>query len=466
MTTLLQAAPLVLLLGLLASGRAGPVVACLLALLATIPAVAVSLPGGAGGVARFLLDETPRALFLGLQPVAVLAGGLLFSLAAAPAGAATAEATPRRIFVMALLAGSFVESVTGFAVGAVFALSALRGMGLAGAPAAAAALLSLNLVPWGGLGPGTMLAAALTGIPLADLSWATALPQAAWLMGLPPLLWFILGKAGVAVPRRDRAAQVGLMTAVAALLLLAARFLPMEVVGIAASGPVLLYALWRLDPPRDPAAWRRATAAIGPWAFLTLCLLLARSWGGAPAWRPYPDLPPVPATHVAIVLWSVSLLLLARRADGFERLRAAMLRLRRPAAALLLYVLLGRWLAGAGAAAALAATLADALGPAAPYAIPPLAVAAGVVTGSNVGSVAALMAVQAGLGAAAGLPAVLAPALHNFAGSSGMVMSFGNTALVCGLLADGTRPPDLWRLLWPALALAALVGWAAIAISG
>ena len=49
--------------------------------------------------------------------------------------------------------GAFMECVTGFAVGAVFALSALRGMGLGGALAAAMALLSLTLIPWGGHRP-------------------------------------------------------------------------------------------------------------------------------------------------------------------------------------------------------------------------------------------------------------------------------------------------------------------------
>ncbi|WP_376092053.1 L-lactate permease [Roseomonas sp. CCTCC AB2023176] len=463
MTFLLQAAPLVLLLGLLASGRVGPVPACLAALAAALPAASVSLPAGTD-LLHFLRAETPRALFLGAQPVAVLAGGLLFSVAAAPSAAAPAALTPRAAYVRAILAGSFVESVTGFAVGAVVALSALRGGGLPGPAAGALALLSLNLVPWGGLGPGTGLAAAVTGIPVAELSWNTALPHAAWFLALLPVTWAVLTRSGVPVPARERAAQAAMHAAVAALLLVSARFLPFEVVGIVATGPVLLLALWRLDPPRDAAAWRRAAAALGPWVVLTACLLLARTWHGAPSWRPYPDLPPVPLTHVAAVLWAVSLALLASRADGWSRLRGALPRLRRPAAAMLLYVLLGRWLAGAGVAAALATALAAALGPLAPYAVPVLGLLAGVVTGSNVGSVAALMPVQQGLGAAAGLPTVLAPAIHNFAGSVGAPASFAATALVCGLLADGTRPADLWRRMAPSLAAALLVGWAAIAL--
>ena len=61
------------------------------------------------------------------------------------------------------------------------------------------------------------------------------------------------------------------------------------------------------------------------------------------------------------------------------------------------------------AATALAAAIAGSLGPLAPYAIPPLGFLAGMVTGSNVGAASSLMAVQAGLGLAVGLPPWLAP---------------------------------------------------------
>ncbi|MBK1661332.1 hypothetical protein, partial [Paracraurococcus ruber] len=139
---------------------------------------------------------------------------------------------------------------------------------------------------------------------------------------------------------------------------------------------------------------------------------------------------------------------------------------RRPAVALLLYVLLGKLLTGSGAAAALAQAAAAALGPLAPYAIGPIALLSGMVTGSNVGSNAALMPVQAALGAAAGLPAAVAPAIQNFAGAAGVALSVGVTAMLCGLLADGTRPAALWRLLWPWGVLVLGLGWAAVPLLG
>lgn len=462
MTTLVEALPLILLLGLLASGRMAPVPACLLALTATLPGLALALPEGVP-LARFLETETLRAAFLGVQPVAILAGGLLFSLAVAPRADAPVAASPRRAFLM-ILAGSFVESVTGFAVGAVFTLGALRAMGIRGATGGLLALLSLWLVPWGGLGPGLALGAALAERPIAELSLVTAIPHVAWMLCLPPVAWAALEWVGLRVPPGERWAQMGLQAALAALVLLAARYLPAETVALVASGAVLVPALLHFAPPRDAAAWRRALVAIGPWALLSALLLLARSWHGAPSWKPYADLPALPLTHVSVVLWVVALGFVAARPDGAMLLRDTLRRMRRPAAAMLLYVLLGRWVAGSGMATSLAASIAASLGPLAPYAIPPLGFLAGMVTGSNVGAASSLMPVQAGLGLAAGLPPWLAPGLHNFAGSVGAMHSFANTAMICGLLADGTRPAALWRAAVPVILSAMAAGWAAVAL--
>jgi lactate permease len=460
----LQAAPLLLLLGLMVSGRAGPVPAVLAALVAAVPAVLASLPAG-GHVLSFLAEETARGAFLALKPILVVAGGLLFHAAVVrDAGTAATRPDPRRIFVATLLAGAFLESVTGFAVGAVFALSTLRGMGLGGPAAGAMALLALTLVPWGGLGPGTALGAALVGLPAQAVASLSAWPNAAWLLLLGPVLWRCCTAAGVAVPTREKLAQTAMLVVVAGLLLVSHRVFPFEAAGIIATGVPLLGALWRLDPPRDAAAWRRAARLLAPYAGLTVALLGARAWSGAPAWTPFADLPGFPLSHVAVVLWVVAAGLLVLRPDGAGRARGALLRARRPALAMLLYVVLARWLAGSGAAAALAEATASALGPAAPYAVPVFGLVSGMVTGSNVGSNAALMPVQAALGRAAGLGELVAPAVHNFAGSAGAGMSFAVTAMICGLLADGTRPAQMWRLLLPSFAAILVIGWVAVAL--
>jgi lactate permease len=463
MILLVQAAPLLLLLALLLSGRAGPLPAVGAALLAAAPAVLASLPEGASALG-FFAGETARGAFLASKPIGVVVGGLLFHAAVArDAAAPSGPADPRRIFVATILMGGFMESVTGFAVGAVFALSALRGMGLGGAAAGAMALLSLTLVPWGGLGPGTALGAALIGVPAQEVAAATAWPNAAWMPLLGPVLWRICAAAGVTVPPTERLAQTGFLIAVSALLLLSHAVFPFEVAGIVAAGLPLLVALWWLDPPRDAAARRRAAVAMAPYLGLTAALLLARAWTGAPSWDPFPELPGFAVTHVAVVLWIVAGLLLLGRQDAAARARGAFRRAWRPALVMLLYVVLARWLAGSGIAASLAEAAAGALGAAAPYAVPPLGLISGMVTGSNVGSNAALMPVQFALGRAAGLPDLLAPALHNFAGAAGAGMSFAVTALICGLLADGTRPATIWRLLAPSILAVLVIGWVSVA---
>ncbi|WP_270935125.1 L-lactate permease [Falsiroseomonas oryzae] len=462
----LQALPLLLLVALLLSGRAGPVPAVLAALAAAIPAVLLSLPADVAAL-PFLAEETARGAFLALKPIGVVTGGLLFHAAVQrDVGAATRPATARRIFVVTILAGGFLESVTGFGVGAVFALSALRGMGLGAAPAGALALLALTLVPWGGLGPGTALGAALIGVPAQEVAAATAWPNAAWLVLLGPVLWRLSSIAGVAVPAREMAVQTAVLALVGALLVASHAAFPFEAAGIIATGVPLLVLLWRLDPPRGAEGWWRAVRLLAPYAGLTVALLVARGIPGAPAWTPFPGLPGFPVTHVAVVLWVFAGGLLLARANGPALARGALARAKRPVMAMLLYVVLARWLAGSGIAASLADGAAVALGPLAPYAVPVLGLASGMITGSNVSSNAALMPVQAALGQAAGMPGMLAPALHNFAGAAGAGMSFAVTAMICGLLADGTRPAQLWRLLLPSILAVVAIGWVSVAWLG
>jgi lactate permease len=44
-------------------------------------------------------------------------------------------------------------------------------------------------------------------------------------------------------------------------------------------------------------------------------------------------------------------------------------------------------------------------------------------------------------------------------------MSFAVTAMICGLLADGTRPAQVWRLLLPSLLLVVLIGWVLVLVN-
>jgi lactate permease len=392
--------------------------------------------------------------------MAIVAGGLLFHAAVArDTGAAPRAPTAARVFAVTLPLGCFLESVTGFAIGAVFALAALRAMGIGGPVAVALSLMALVLVPWGGLGPGTLLGATLAGLPPHEVARVASFPSALWLLGLAPILWGLQARAGVAAPAREKAMQALMLAVLGALIVGLHWVLPFEVIGIVASGLVLLWAIWRADPPRDFSAALRAAA---PYLVLTAALLASRAIPGAPALRPFAELPAFPVTHVAVVLWVVALAWLAPRRDAGATFRASLTRATRPMAVMLLYVLLGRWLAGGGVAAALAAAMVDGVGDFAPLVMSPVGFLAGFVTGSNVGANAALMPVQQALGAALGLPPLLAPGVHNFSGAAGAGMSIAVTAMLCTLLADGTRPVQVWRLMLPSIALVLALGTATL----
>jgi lactate permease len=451
-----QALPLLMIIVLLASGRVNAAPACLIALVCALPAIWLAAPGDVPG---FLLRETGRGLWLAAPPMAIVAGGLLFHAAVERPAGAVAGSPGEQMFTASFLLGPFAESVTGFGVGSIFAIGAVRRAGGEGAPAAAIGLLALSLIPWGGLGPGSALGAALANIPARDMMVQVAPQSAVFLLCLLPLFWRLAGLAGHPVPPRRRVVQFGWVAATAVLLVLWSRLLPWEVAGMLATGPLLVVRLLLAAPPRGVAAWRSAIAAAAPYGLLVAALLAARLWPDAPAWHAYADLPPMPLNHVAVVLWLVAggLLLHRTKSPG-----PALWRARRPALAILLFVLLSRFLAAAGVPAALAGAMAGALGPAAHYGAPLLALVSGFVGGSNVGSNAMLMPFQATLGQLAGLPATLLPAVQNFAGAQASMFSPQVTAVFGGL--TGARPGAIWRLAWPVFPLIVAIGLATVAL--
>ena len=101
----------------------------------------------------------------------------------------------------------------------------VRAMGIGRAVAIALSLQALVMVPWGGLGPGPSLGAVLAGVPAQQAVALTAWPNAAWLIALTPVMWWLQSRAGVVVTGREKAMQA-LMLGVLALLLVALLALP------------------------------------------------------------------------------------------------------------------------------------------------------------------------------------------------------------------------------------------------
>src|SRR6185369_14951890 len=170
MTTTLALLPLLLVLGLLASGRAGALTAGLLGLAATLAvSAALVLPaGGPAAVADLWRREIPAGAWLAWQVIAIIAAGMFFHrctlVRPAASDGATQAATPRRLWSACFLLAPFAEAVTGFGVGYIIALAALRRLGLSGLPALVLGLYSQSLVPWGALATGTTVGATLAGL--------------------------------------------------------------------------------------------------------------------------------------------------------------------------------------------------------------------------------------------------------------------------------------------------------------
>src|SRR5688500_2798080 len=102
MTTTLALLPLLLVLGLLASGRAGALVAGLAGLAATFAVSALLLwpEGGPASIAMLWRREVPAGIWLAWQVIAIIAAGMFFhrcTLARHPAAdGGDHKATPRR----------------------------------------------------------------------------------------------------------------------------------------------------------------------------------------------------------------------------------------------------------------------------------------------------------------------------------------------------------------------------------
>ena len=173
----IQSLPLIVLVLLLASGRAGPVWSCAAALLCALPAAWLGV-ADKSNFAGFLGHSLLEGLWLAAIPVGIICAGLVFHAGVDP-GRAAANGPARTVtadvaFDSSFLLGMFTEAATGFGVGTVFAVGALKRLGLIGAPAAAIGLMAQLGIPWGGLGPGTAIGAALAGVDVQALSLRNA----------------------------------------------------------------------------------------------------------------------------------------------------------------------------------------------------------------------------------------------------------------------------------------------------
>ncbi|MDO5624901.1 MAG: L-lactate permease [Pseudomonadota bacterium] len=410
MPTLAALLPVLTVLGLLLAGRSS--------LRAAVWGLAVAL-GVAGWQAWVGTSDVPasawRAAAVYWLPVVaevvfIIGGGLALSqlLQARGAQAALAVWLEQRAgrgagAVLLVVHGvtPFAESVTGFGIGVTLGIPLLLHLGLAPARAAAVGLLGLCAVPWGSMGPGTLVAARMAGLPVDALGVASAV-----FSGVPFLVagWAAVWLAG---PSAARGRDLALATA-SALVLWGSVWAANTLVGTPPAGALgaLLTALFHLLLRRGawPALPAPAWVALRAYALLLggvlLSALAVRLAGG---W-PYLASP-------ALWLWVAALL--AARGSAWRAPMAQALRgwgVVAPVA--LAYIALGLVMSVTQLAAQLAEALAG-LGSGYALAAPFVAALGGFITGSNTGANAMLADTQARIAAQIGAPALPFMAIHN-----------------------------------------------------
>lgn len=377
-----------------------------------------------------------------LEVVLIVGGGLLLSEVLRQSGAQKALAD-----WLLLRAGSgtgavllvvhgitpFAESVTGFGVGVTIGIPLLAHFGLPARKVALIGLLGLCAVPWGSMGPGTLVAATMADLSFKDLGQASAVVSvipfvitgmaAAWLASEPG--------------HRGRAMLQGLLSG---LLLTAAVALMNAVAGTAPAGALgaLVVVGFHLLRMRGPQLVQQAQPLqpLGRRALAAYVLLL----GGvlvAGVLLKVLDLPGLWHALASPGLW---LLLAAGYFTGGLPERESLQRVWRSwaqvAPVTALFIVLGVLMAVSGMAAQLAHALASS-GPLYLLAAPFVGALGGFVTGSNTGANAMFAATQAEIARALNAPLLPFMAVHNVSASLLLMASPGKVEMAVQLVPEG-----------------------------
>jgi lactate permease len=477
MTTTLSLLPLLLVLGLLASGRTGALMAGLAGLLATLAVSAVLIwPQGPAAVLALWQREMPAGAWLAWQVIAIIAAGMFFHRCTLARAAAnddgTHEATPRRLWSVCFLLAPFAEAVTGFGVGYIIALAALRRLGLGGVPALLLGLYSQSLVPWGALATGTTVGATLAGLTPNQLGLGSAWLQMPIHVFYLLLYWRFARQAGVAIPTAQKIDDAAWTALLLGLIFLANRHTDVEIAGAAPLAVLLALRFWRDERP-DFARLKAALHRNAPYVALTIALCATRLVPPLrdllkPLWalKPYDNQPafaPLYAPGFWLVSIGIVVLLTARAPIGravSDTARGAW----RSCTVTLLFVVMAELYVGSGMAQQIAEAMRGAAGRTAALGVPLFAGVGGFLTGGGSAGNAMLMPMVTALARAVTVDPGWVAAVQNSVCTNLTMLSPIRVSMGVGLLAHAVSDAELYRRAWP-LALPPLaVGVAAIAL--
>jgi lactate permease len=478
MTTTLALLPLLLVLVLLASGRVGALLAGLAGLAATL-VVSALLLGPAGGPLAVLdlwRREVPAGIWLAWQVIAIIAAGMFFHRCTltrhTAGGSETHNATPRRLWSVCFLLAPFAEAVTGFGVGYIIALAALRRLGLGGVPMLVLGLYSQSLVPWGALATGTTVGATLAGLTPNALGLGSSLLQVPIHVFYLLLYWRFARQAGVPVPAAQKIDDVAWTALLLALVWLANEHTDVEIAGAAPLAALLALRFWRDERP-DLADLRAALHRNAPYVALTVALCATRLVPPLrdllrPLWalKPYDNQPAfAPLYAPGFWLISIGLVVLFTARASIGRIVADTARgAWRSCTVTLAFVVMAELYVGSGMAQQIAEALRSAAGRGAVLSVPLFAGVGGFLTGGGSAGNAMLMPMVTALARAVAVDPAWIAAVQNSVCTNLTMLSPIRVSMGIGLLGHAVSDAELYRRAWPLALPPLLVGVAAIAL--
>ncbi|MDV8002740.1 L-lactate permease [Rhodococcus sp. IEGM 1408] len=464
---------------------AAPIVVVLLLLALRVRSLRAGLAGlatavlAAAAVFRPTSDEVAAAVAsLGptvLEVALILFGGVTLAVVMAGTGARehiagwlerTATASDRLPAILLLVFGltPFMESVTGFGLGVVITAPLLIRMGLTPVKAVVAGLLGLVLVPWGSLGPGTLVAAQLGGQDFADLGyWSALLSLPVLVVSMVTVLVVVRPRATItprpttplvtttpprtAIPARPTAT---LLTTCAAIVVVqwsalvgANALLGTAPAGVIASAAVILLLLGisRVRHGPLPPISRELVGALAPFGVLLLGILavtVGLRLSGTPPGLAWLDSPAVWVNVAALVALRTT----ATPRPAAARMLGQALATWVPVAGnAVAFMMIGIVMATAGMAAHLAQSAAG-IGGGFLALIPLVGALGGYLTGSNTGAAAMFSTATTAAAAGLGADTLVALAGQNVAGSFAIIVSPPRIALAVGVvMAAGEHLP-------------------------
>ena len=377
-----------------------------------------------------------------LEVLLIVAGGLLLSEVLRASGAqkaladwllARAGSGTGAVLLVVHGITPFAESVTGFGVGVTIGIPLLAHFGLPPRKVVLIGLLGLCAVPWGSMGPGTLVAATMAGLPFKELGQASALVSV-----IPFVITGMAAAALASAPgRRWPALLQGLLSG---LSLTAAVALMNTLAGTAPAGALgaLLVVGWhllRLRVSRADAG-KPPLSAPGRRALAAYALLLGGVLAAAALLRAL-DLPAAWHGLASPGLWLlVAAVFFTRGRPARPSLAKVWRSWLQVAPVTALFIVLGVLMAVSGMAAQLAQALARS-GSLYLLAAPFVGALGGFVTGSNTGANAMFAATQAEIAQALGAPLLPFMAVHNVSASLLLMASPGKVEMAVQLLAQG-----------------------------